>query len=474
VITMQDPVIPPEITETCRNGGSILVGGGPGSGKTIFTLSLLLRLKRLGMETTFVSTRLPIRTLLKISPLCNKLGLECLVDSSLQRGLGDEPRVTRIPLTDLSDLAMLLLQKCNDNSVVALDSWDALLQREKRPSHEVYTAAADLINRTPGSLVFTTEEIPSPNPLEHVADAQLTLDVETEGASWVRFLNVDKLRGRSIDRIAHIFTLTDGVFRVYDPPDWRIRERLVSTKKIPEPIPDNDSHFSTGLRRLDRILGGGYRRGSYVGIEIDLEAPPELFDLTFLPMASDFLVKGRPVIALPPGARDADSLWETARMILDEEAWNYMKTEMIDKYAKILSFGTRTRDDSTVVIGSDIENDFAIWKKTKKELKYRFDKPILGIMGYDTLVRMYGAESVEPIIGRTLSETRQLGDIMISVVTSDLSVKSYVLGISDYYFRIKLLRGVPIFLGVKPRTPPYALTIFNDNEVPKTNLIRIS
>lgn len=360
----------------------MLIGGGPGSGKTILTLSLLHKLKSLGLEVTFISTRLPIDTLFKTTPLCQDLGIESLVDSSLQRGHKDGPKVARVPITDLSDLAMLLLHKCSEKSVVALDSWNALLQREKRSEEEVYRAAMDLINRTPGGLIFTTEDSTTLNPLQHVVDSHVRLEVGMVDGSRIRFLHVDKLRGQQIDTPSYVFTLADGCFNALDPRDWCLRERPIRAPKLPEPLRENGIYFSTGLKRLDKILGGGYKHGSHIGIEVDLEAPAEVFDLTFLPTAADFLMKQRPVIILPPGARDANSLWDTIRNIIDDKVWSHLKTELIDKYVRVLSFGSRTKDNSTVSVGSDIMNDLNIWRKTKKELKYRFGQPILGIIGY--------------------------------------------------------------------------------------------
>jgi len=468
------PRIPLEIVDQCKQAGTLLVRGGSGSGKTIFALSLLKQLKSQGMETTYVSTRIPASTLLKTTSLCEELGRDSLVDSSLQRVNETGQDIEKAPMTDLSDLAMLLLQKTSENSVIALDSWDALLSRDKRPDDEVYTATMDLINRTPGSLVFTIEDPRGQNPLEHVADAQVTLQVENHEGSRIRSLEVDKLRGRSIDTPRYIFSLAGGRFDAYVPSDYRLRECPIRAPCIPQPMPENGSFFSTGLSRLARLLGGGYRHGSYVGIEIDLEAPMEVFDMTYIATAADFLLKNRPVIVLPPGARDADSLWDTARSILDDAAWREMKDEVINNHVKVLSFGSRSKNPFSVPVGVSIDDDISVWSKSKKEMKYRYKKPILGIVGYDTLVRMYGTDTVEEVVGRTLPETRRSGDLTISIVTSDLEIKRYILGIADYYFKIKLLNDVPIFWGVKPRTHPYALLLVNDNGVPKTNLHRIS
>ncbi len=468
------PVLPQEIVGQCQRGGSLLIEGGPGSGKTILSLSLLHRLNDLGLKITFISARLPIGTLGRTTPLAEDLSPECLIDASMQRNFEDMPEVPRAPLTDLSDLAMIYLKTAEENGVVALDSWDALLQRDKRPDQEIYTAAVDLIHRTPGSLVFVAESSPNSNPLHHVVDSHVKLDAEVYEGNTLRLLQVEKLRGQEIQTPSYVFTLSDGVFTAYDPRIWNPQERPVRASDLPEPIPERDGYFSTGMTALDRILGGGYKRGSYVGIEIDLEAPSEACDLTYLPTAADFLAKKRPVIVLPPGARDAVSLWETARNILDEGAWSHLKTDLIDEYGRVVSFGSRDEDGPTVEVGSDVQSGLAVWRKEKEELGQKFAQPVLSIVGFDTLTRVYGTEQVIPIIGSTMPETRSRGNLHISIVTSDLDLRKPILGISDYYFRLRMFRGLPVFWGVRPRTTLYTISLANDDGVPKTNLVKIS
>jgi KaiC/GvpD/RAD55 family RecA-like ATPase len=466
--------IPPEIINQCKEGGSMLIRGGPGSGKTIMAVSLLSQLKAEGQKVHFISGRLPVGSLFRTTPLFNELLPDSIIDASMQRKQDDEPDVQTMPLGDLSDLAMIYLRTAEKESVVVLDSWDAVLQREKRSEEEVYTAAMDLINRTPGSLVMITEGINGVNPLEHVVDVHVSLDAEMYQGNIIRLLQVKKLRGQYIKTPSYIFTLSGGMFQHHDPNIWTLHEHPIRANYLPEPIPENDGHFSTGMTRLDRILNGGYRAGSYVCIEVDPEAPLEACDLTFLPTAADFLSKGRPVVALPPGARDADSLWETVRGIFDEPTWQQIKTDLIDELVRVLSYGSREDGEATVNLGTDIQTDLEIWNKAKKELRYKSGKPILGIVGYDTLSRVYGREQVEPIIGSSLPETRYRGDLVICLVTSDLDIKGSLLGVSDYYFRLHLHKGLPVFWGVKPKTPLFTIGLANDKGCPKTNIENIS
>lgn len=470
----ETPNIPIEITDQCQKGGSILIGGGPGSGKTILTLSLLYYLKKMNHNVTFISTRLPISTLLKTTALSRELGAESLVDSSMQKSYSDEPGIRRLPMADIHDLSILLLKEADDRSVIALDSWEALIQRERRPREEVYTSAMDVINRTPGVLILTTEDAQNLNPLEHIVDTHIRLELEKFGESRIRLLQMEKLRGRTIDIPTYVFSLHGGVFKAYDPRSWSFRERPIKATRMPVPGQENGASYSTGFPRLDKILGGGYKHGSCIGVEIDLEAPPELFDLTFLPTVLDFLVKQRPVLILPPGARDTQSLWDTLRAIASEQLWDQLKTKLIDSYVKVISYGVASKEDGMVNVGTDIEDDMMAWRKTRREMKYRFAQPLLCVMGYDTLVRIYGSHAVEPFMGRVVSETHQLGDLIVSIITSDLTTKRYMLGVSDYYFRLKLVKGIPVFWGVKPRTGPHVMSLINESGHPRLNLHKMS
>jgi hypothetical protein len=67
-----------------------------------------------------------------------------------------------------------------------------------------------------------------------------------------------------------------------------------------------------------------------------------------------------------------------------------------------------------------------------------------------------------------------MGDLVICLVTSDLDIKGSLLGVSDYYFRLHLHRGLPVFWGVKPKTPLFTIGLSNDKGCPKTNIMNIS
>ncbi len=161
---MNAHLAPEEMLDQCAKGGSLLIRGGPGSGKTILTLSLLLELKRRGLKVCYISARLPTSSLFRSSPLVEALGRDSLIDASMQSGNPIDPDVARMPLADLSDLAMVLLKTAQERGVVALDPWDMLLQRDKRSDQEIHTAATDLINRTPGGLILTSESSGDSNP----------------------------------------------------------------------------------------------------------------------------------------------------------------------------------------------------------------------------------------------------------------------------------------------------------------------
>jgi hypothetical protein len=160
---------------------------------------------------------------------------------------------------------------------------------------------------------------------------------------------------------------------------------------------------------------------------------------------------------------------------VDEKLWESIKTNMIDNYAKVLSLGPPApKDNPGEGFGKDIENDLAIWRKTRKEMKYRFAQPMLYVIGYDTLVRRYGSAPVEPLIGRHLLETRMLGDLMISIVTDDLDAKRCLMGISDYYLQLRLVKGIPLLRGIKPRTASYVASLTNHSGFPNLDLDIIS
>ncbi|MCI4326512.1 MAG: hypothetical protein L3K16_02590 [Thermoplasmata archaeon] len=66
------------------------------------------------------------------------------------------------------------------------------------------------------------------------------------------------------------------------------------------PISDTDERFSSGVPEFDRLLGGGFRRGSHALFEVDGTIGPDDRSLLFTPLYLNFLYQSRGILAVLP------------------------------------------------------------------------------------------------------------------------------------------------------------------------------
>jgi len=71
-----------------------------------------------------------------------------------------------------------------------------------------------------------------------------------------------------------------------------------------EPIDDPEGYYSTGIADFDRLLGGGFRRGSFALFRIDETVGLEDLDLLLTPVCLNMLYHSRGIIAVLP-SRDS-------------------------------------------------------------------------------------------------------------------------------------------------------------------------
>ncbi|GEM_PF-6528219 len=81
----------------------------------------------------------------------------------------------------------------------------------------------------------------------------------------LRRMRILKLRGCSIDQPEYLFTLKDGIFRVFEPFSYEPPEK----PRLFQPLDDPDeNHFSSGSRSLDEIFQRGFPKGSSILFEV--------------------------------------------------------------------------------------------------------------------------------------------------------------------------------------------------------------
>ena len=250
---------------------NLIVKGKPGSGKTIFTLSILKKAK----SGIYISTRISLTELKKQIPWVGDLVKEGrLIEASFSRfALSNHDKTLRAAhLSEFLEKLYNIVKSQADSSeplILILDSVEAIKEYYDIPKDSLMLEKALIEIGINGkfNIIFVSETEAS-SPLDYLTDGIITLKMEIEEGMVLRTATITKLRGLKLKRPIQYFSITEnGV--VFLPP---LKKLGFSYKDIPQEKTESNL-FPTGIYGLTEALDGGYDRGSIVLLLIDENVP---------------------------------------------------------------------------------------------------------------------------------------------------------------------------------------------------------
>ncbi|MEX2722503.1 MAG: ATPase domain-containing protein [Candidatus Freyarchaeota archaeon] len=436
-------------------GVSLLIKGLPGTGKTILALSILKRFG--GFEGFYVTTRIRPQNLVEEYPwVRDALPLDHIIDASKSifsraaPSKGGERDFGFLRYSDkpsfIGELYELLRER--ENPLVVFDSIEGV---QEATAERIYVDLLDF-QRELGLRMIFVSEYEDEGSLDYLVDGVVLLKRELLNGELLRVLQMNKLRGVPCKKCFYIFTLEGGVFRHFEP--FKIQSPL--EKKRFEPLPDSETHFSSGSRDLDNILGGGYEKGSTILLEVGKNVVKEAYIYFVMLTAANFVSKGRVAIGHPSLGVSMEQVYSYFLQFLGREN---------AKKAIVLKEGV-TRGKTR----SELAQDFL---QTYEETISKVEPEGCGVAwGVDSLLNGYGHHLV-PILEQAKFETQNKRLLAIWIIKHGAEIIDKVASMADYHFKIEERGGVFLFQSLKPRTGFYVIEVDSSRGYPELKLLPI-
>ncbi|MFQ6051002.1 MAG: gas vesicle protein GvpD P-loop domain-containing protein [Candidatus Hydrothermarchaeota archaeon] len=458
--------IPNEILEAFRRykGYPLLVKGAPGTGKTIFSLELLNELSKEG-DSIYLSTRTSIKDLYNQFPwLEGVLFEENILDASKSYTLRTKDPTKAIYYGSKPEFLQAVYEKVDElkkPATLVIDSWDAVVHTAKEgDEEEIINTLIDLAKENGTNIVLIVEERKHTS-LEYLVDGVITLTEERINDLCVRKIHLNKLRGIKRRQPFYLFTLSNGRFQYFEP----FKVKRPKEPKIFEPIPDKERYFSTGSEDLDELLEGGYRKGSFVLIEVE---EGSLLGLSYLVGATikNFVTQKRGDVGFTVAGSDAEVL---KRIMVP-----YVGEENFDSYVRILEKDPRVSKPYVVPIkGESLKEDFNKLSEVVSEIGEKRGEPVLIILGFDNIEYMYGPENMVEPIAHLIAYERKRFNLCIGLLKPGLSVAQQVANMANVHLKITQIGGAFCLYGIRPTSGLYNLDVDVSMGYPKIKLIPI-
>lgn len=484
-------------------GHSLIVKGAAGTGKTTFALQLTEELESVE-NCYYMSIRVSDQSLYDQFPwLKDKVDRKRIAPTRLERKheAEDETKVDRTELKKLEgriemgeedehsiydkiregevtetglildlgsdlpeiDMAYDVVEKSlPDKTLILIDSINALAERYGiHPSKLMNTLQRDLVETSASDVLYVLESS-GETRLDYLGDGVISFESEEHAGRLLRIMTIEKLRGAEIRQYKCAFSLDSGRIKTFGFEKIEIPDKKAQW----EPVPDiSENWISTGNEQLDNLTGG-FKKGTIVALEIGGNVDTLYSDLLKTSLISNFISLGRGVAFVPEKKASSE--------IVRDEILPFVGQEAFENCMRVFESSTTSPLEGSKTVlqmeGTNVDNELK-WSNIEYHLS-NAERPILSLMGFDTLEAVYGREVIEEMAGH-MSSIRKSKDILLGIVTSTTSSTALLANLAHTHIKIENIDGSVVLYCEKPYTELHALSFDHSKGYPKAVLTPI-
>jgi KaiC/GvpD/RAD55 family RecA-like ATPase len=448
-----------------EGGQTLLIKGSAGSGKTIFSLSLIQACAKDGI---YLSTRVKPEDLYRDCPwIKEQLTSDNIVDATnpLRKKIPTQERDFSevIKYGSKEDFLVALYERVSqiDHPMIIIDSWDSVLSQLRIHEEQIEKSLIELCKETNTNLILVGEN-PDETRLDYLMDGVVKLEQTRREKRRLRIIYLTKLRGVQIHQPQYLFTLNEGMFRSFD----RFEVNPVVNPQRWIPVEDTKHHFSTGCRDLDMILKGGFRRGSLNLFEEQLDVSRSAEGYVWRCCLFNFIVNNRGVVLVAGEGVSPKKIKELSVPYVGGDLW--------DTYVRIGVYGIDSSSEPYVVpVKGNSEERYATWQAVITELKEKTGQPVQDYTALDTLEFRSGIENTIKKMGEAVRELKDSGDLQIALAKPGLEVSKQIINLAETYIKFQSFFGTAVLYGVHPETGFYVIEVDTSQGYPRVILFPI-
>ena len=291
---------------------------------------------------------------------------------------------------------------------------------------------------------------------EFVSDTLIVMSREQLNGRVVRKIEIVKTRGAPIRNAVYLFTMKNGIEVL--SPFTGYQGKLKPFK----PIPDSPSHFSTGRKYIDEMMGGGIPRGSVVLYEKDENVSDQAALLLSSRFIKNWLNLGKGVLFLPSPTMPTKKLKEWLKNVLD------VSDRVLYSQFRIMlrrDEASRYLKERNVVVfdGIDPKQDIEVQLKTLNELRKETGKPVCISLPID-FVHSFYKDKLEEWLNTMIAEVAEGGDLLVICTYTHSPIIHYLSSIASTHIKLINVQGNVLFYCEKPWSTFYHLSVEQDRE----------
>ncbi len=448
---------------------SMLIRGLPGTGKTTLALELINMMHE-KYNCFYISTRVSFTKLQRYYPWI--IGL--INDNSLLSYSNATNAAIDLRLGSASGTMELVLDLITNNkkALIVLDSWDSLVNYAKRDERIKMEKTMITVADTHDALLIFVSEDPEFNTVSYSVDGIVTLSMEQYCNTRIRKMSIDKMRGVAINNYTYLYTLLNARFTILPTlyyhrdskgyinicngngnahTDYK-EEGISNSNRRGE---DEYTTIPTWSVDLDNLLGGGFKNGSSILLEVD----PLIDESVLLSMLTKMIVRNnindnsKCIIVSDTSERP---LGRVIRYI--NEYYNYDNiNDNRSGNNNIILLTDKEKLFKSSINANTLTFDKDTFFNRYEEIMLKYKKPVLMILDH-SMIERYELSKVAGIINAIKDDGNVIVIIADTTLNNSLTTKS----LTDTHMRLLLLENVPLLHITKPSLGLFGVAYSNN------------
>lgn len=447
-------------------GSLILLAGTPGTGKTVFGMKFLLHGAVCCGEPGVLISFTEEKKALKENTMNH---FKCSPDDFGDIEILDFVAVKEKGLESIMEMIIRSIDTREAKRLV-IDSFTAMTTGvdQKVDARILAQVLGKLVKQTRCTTILITETPTGTQEIgmgveEFVADGVLVLSRRIRDGRTLREVDILKLRGTKIRHPTSLFTLENG-FQVFR----RFTFKMPDPGKEFKPRPDTEGCFSSGSEDLDRLLGGGWRRGSVnlieVGPRIDAMALLNLILITAL----DFVVHGNGFLIFDPFLGNANSVKEYLEPFIGEDR--------LSRLVRCLEVATPSPKERKKFVmnteGEEPSEDIRAIFEALKGIGFP-DKPTYICISLDAVAGYHNEDTIKSVLTCATERMRRTNGLLVFENLSNFKMMQSVSSLAETHLKLEEMSAAALLCGIKPKTSYHVIEIDTSKGYPDLRLTPI-
>ncbi|MGD1838807.1 MAG: ATPase domain-containing protein [Nitrososphaeraceae archaeon] len=355
---------------------------------------------------------------------------------------------------------------------IILEIWDMITKElDNKDIIRIQKIISSIIDKSDGFVIFLTEDTKNTD-IDNLIDGVIILNQSFYKSYRLREMQIYKLKGTAINRSKIAFTLTNGRFMTFSPLSHKINFEKTNNFIF---FPHSKDEFSTGNRRLDHKLHGGFKKGSIISIEIEQEVDRFVFVPIFVPLILNFISQRYSALVI--------SAWDQAVSAVTRYISPFVNKDLMNKYFRIIGSNNDTKDNlqkkkSKYIVSrieTNFENTFRTWTNEYDKLRNRTDGCIVTV-DFSFVELQYQNEilDLQKSIINLSSKIRSSNDLLVMVSRPQYKSLEVMKNVCDIHMKLMEFNGSVMLAAIKPQFFLYNVQTDSNAGFPRSHFIESS